>query len=152
MENEKIESKTFFRNYGIFITILLVIFVVLIYSIKISRNSWQNNLQTTVQNVLSEKYDDEWTVGDFVKIYNPLGTNAACYKIKNKDGINGKAVIIRIATYYGPVSAVYTSTGEKEITFVGFSSLHGKIADTMMNNKADKKIQYWQDKIPDIIK
>lgn len=151
MEKENNKSSSVLKSYGILILMLLLIFTVLVYFISISRKSWESGLKTCVENVLEEKYGNEWTVGDFVQIDNPIAVNAACYRIKNSEGINGRAVIIKIATYYGPVSAVYISTGES-VSFVGFSSLHGRIAETMMSNKKDKKILYWQDKIPQIIK
>ena len=151
MENENVKSGSILKSYGILILVLLLIFTVLIYLISISKKSWEAGLRTCVEKVLNEKYGDEWTVGEFVEIENPIAINSACYKIKNSEGVNGRAVIIKIATYYGPASAVYISTGEN-VSFVGFSSLHGRIAETMLSNKKDKKILYWQDKIPQIIK
>lgn len=149
--NQNISYKDFFKRYGIFLLILVVIFGILIYSIFLSQRSWTQNLKNSVQVVLEERDPNTWTVENNVKIKNPFTMNAACYEVRNrKSGTLYKAVIIRIQTLYGPIPAVFM-LDDDSVYFVGYSSLHGVIASQLENNKTSKRIEYWIHKIPAII-
>lgn len=151
MEN-KFNYKKFFINYGILIAIIGFIFLVMIYTVKLSRKSWQNNLKVCVEKVLEENYPDTWNVGQFVFINNPLSLSAACYEISNKKtGGKSSAVIIRDTSFYGPVSVVFICDENLNVEFAGYSSLHGRIEQQLLNKKSDKRLEYWQNKIPEII-
>ena len=54
MKNE-ITNKEFFARYGIFVAIIVVLFGILIYPIKISQKSWINNLRSNIEFVLDER-------------------------------------------------------------------------------------------------
>lgn len=151
---QEISNKQFFKNYAFFIIILLVVFSILSYFIFAARKSWNKNLAVTVQKVLEEKETARWKVGDNIQITKPITVNCAAYEILDtSDNITKYAVIIRIITYYGPVPAVYVYNPEtKKTDFIGYASLHGRIRTQIMNNKSDKKREYWQEKIPEIIK
>ena len=62
-----------------------------------------------------------------------------------------KAIILRIQTLYGPLPAVFIMDKEKNVQFVGFSSVHGIVAEQLINNSNSKRINYWKKKIPDIL-
>lgn len=144
--------KTFFINYGIFVAILVILFGVLLYPIKLAQKSWQRNLKFNVEFVLDEKEPNSWTVENSVKIKNPFCLNAACYDVRNrKSGELYKAIIIRVQTFYGPLPAVFTVDKNNNIEFVGYSSLHGRISEQLTSNKTNKRINYWKQKIPAII-
>jgi len=151
MKNDN-SYKTFFINYGILVAILVVIFGILIYPIFVAKKAWQKNLKANVEFILDEKEPNSWTVGNSVKINNPFALNAACYEVRNrKSGDTYKAIIIRIQTYYGPLPAVFTLDKENNVTFVGYSSLHGRISEQLLSNKTNKRINYWKSRIPTII-
>lgn len=144
-------NKDFSKSFGFLLLITVLIFTILIYSIKISRNSWETKLVTSVQKVLEEKFPSEYTVGNFVELENPISSNAAVYQIKNNSsGEFAYAVIVRIATFYGPYSAVYIYEND-ESSFVGLCSLHGRIAQQFTDETSDKRIKYWKNKIPEIL-
>ena len=157
--------KTFFKNYGILCGIIVTVFVVMFYSVKLSRKSWNENLKKSVETVLEEKLPEEWFVGNAIHLKNNLSSNAAAYQIRNKkDFTDAIAVIIRTQTFYGPIPAVYiyqNQNGEvqnnsqnsfqNEVVFVGYSSVHGIVERQLMFACTDKRIQYWQQKIPAII-
>lgn len=144
--------KTFFKNYGILSAIIVTVFVVLFYSVKLSRNSWNENLKKSVETVLEEKLPGEWFVGNSIQLKNNLSSNAAAYQIRNKkDFTDSTAVIIRTQTFYGPLPAVYICDSQNQVEFVGYASVHGIIGRQLTFAGVDKRIQYWQQKIPNII-
>lgn len=150
---QKFTYKTFLLHYFIFILITAVIFGILIYSVKVSQNIWDNTLRKSVQLVLDETDPEIWTVETPVRIKNPLVTSAACYDTKNKkNGEYYKAVILRIQTLYGPVSGVFIMDKDGAVDFKGFSAIHGRIAELLKKNTFSKRIDYWKLRIPDMIK
>ncbi len=153
METEKPFSyKNFFKNYGLFLAIIAVLFLILFYSIYISRKPWQKYLKTKVEQVLDENEPNGWAVGNYIQIDNPFSLNAACFEARyRKTGEVYSVIILRIQTFYGPVSAVFTLDKNNDVKFVGYSSLHGRIAKLLQNTTADKRLDYWEKKIPDIL-
>lgn len=143
--------KQFFRNYGIVAAFLILTFVILIYSVKLTNKSWYVGLRSSVERVLNEK-EDLWIVGDSIEITSPMTTNAAAYNIMNKQTKEvNEAVIVRVTTLYGPVSCVFMCNENNEVSFAGFSSLHGRIALQFKDKSFDQRIDYWQKKIPSIL-
>lgn len=147
-----ISYKTFFKNYGIFVAILTVIFGITIYTVKVSQKFWQKNLKISIENVLNETEPDTWVIGNFNPILNPLSQNAACYDVRNKkNGENYKAVLLRVQTFYGPLPAVFIIDNNNVVTLKGYSSLHGRVFNQIKNINANKRINYWKEKLPEII-
>lgn len=149
---QNISYKDFFKRYGIFVAFLAIIFGIVIYTVKLSQNSWNKNLRTSVIKVLNEKKPDNWTIEGNVEIKNPFTLNAACYDVKSaENGELYKAFIIRTQTLYGPLPAVFLLDNNNKVEFVGYSSLHGVVETQLMANKNSKRIEYWIHKIPDIV-
>lgn len=143
--------KQYFRNYAIATALLLAAFLILIYSVKLSRNSWVNGLRASVEKVLNEN-GDVWLVGDTIEISSPMTTNAAAYNIINKQTKEvSEAVILRVTTLYGPLACVFTCDENNNVEFAGFSSLHGRIATQFRDKSFDQRIEYWQRKVPSIL-
>lgn len=150
--NDKNFYKNFFKNYGILSAIIISVFVLLFYSVKLSRKSWNENLRKSVELVLEEKNPGEWTVGAFKKIDNNLSLNAAAYCVTNvKTTETCYAVIVRVATFYGPIPAVFICDSENNVSFIGYSSVHGVIERQLMITSLDHRVRHWQEKIPYIL-
>lgn len=151
---QEISNKKFFKNYAFFILILLVIFSVLLYFIYAARKSWTKNLAVTVQTVLDETESGRWKVGNNITVSKPVTVNCCAYELNDKKSKDEQAVIIiRVLSYYGPISAVYIyNNNDSKAEFIGYSSLHGRIKNQLMSNKSDKRREYWQEKIPEILK
>ena len=145
-----ISNKKFFKNYGIFLLILIVSFLTLIYMVYLSKGFWRDNLQDSVETVLEEKQPGTWIMGDFIELKNPMATNAAAYNVVDKNGNEAKAVILRIITFYGPVSGVYIMHSESDVEFIGFCSIHGRIAYQLGDGKNDIRVEYWAKRIPEL--
>lgn len=151
--NDKINSKTFMRNYGIFLLVLIVIFAAIIFSTKAANQSWKTGLKTSIVNLLNEVEPDTWTVGEYVNINNTMGTNSAFYRCKSSNNDESYlACIIRVSTFYGPMPAVFIVDSNKNVTFKSFTSLHGRIGEMLNGNYSDKRITYWINFIPELIK
>ncbi len=152
MNDPKIDSKESLRIYGIFIAILAVFFMSAAGLARLSRSAWENGLRSSVKDVLDERFPGEWTVGRFLKISSPFATSAACYEIQNRgNGESCVAVIVRTATLYGPVPAVFISGGSGRVEFAGFSGVHGRVRRMLEDQKADIRINYWKRRVPAII-
>lgn len=150
--NKYISYKSFFTNYGIFIAILTVLFGILIYPIKLSQTAWQNNLKKSVETTLEEQFPNTWTVENNIKIKNTFQLNSACYEARNrKDGNVYKVLILRVQSYYGPLPAVFLIDKNNAVEFIGFTSLHGRILQQINTNTTNSRINYWKNKIPEII-
>lgn len=145
----QIESKEFFKKFGILTGIIFLLAIILIYSIFISKKSWNTNLKLSITNVLNEYEPDVWEVGDLYPLENTIIANSNCYSLKNKNNssIEYKVMIIRILTFYGPLPAVYIIDENNKVTFAGISSLHGRINKQLTSNKYNKNIDYWKNVI-----
>lgn len=149
---ENFSYKKFFINFGIFVGFIVVTFVILIYSVRLSKKSWQKNLKVSIENVLDEKEANTWTVGNFIQINNSFSLSAACYEAQNRrTGEVSKVLILRVYTYYGPLPAVFLIDKDKEVQFVGYSSVHGRVALQLTNKLSDKRIEFWKKKILEIL-
>lgn len=154
MEQENTFSyKNFFKNYGFFLAIIAVVFLIVFYSVFFARKPWQKYLKIQVENVLELNEPNSWTVGNFQRIDNPFCMNAACYEARyTKTGDVYTAMILRIQTFYGPISAVFTVNKNNEVEFIGYPSVHGRIESLLLSSSSDKKLDYWKKRIPEIIK
>ena len=144
-------TKVFFIHYGIFFAFILLVSAVLVYTIYVSRASWFKNLKTACETVLEESEPGEWTLGETVELKNPAKTATVCYEAHNSSGENAFAVIKRIQTFYGPLTAVFVCTEDKEVSLKGFVSLHGRIKVQLESFKNNKRITYYAERIPEII-
>ena len=142
---------SFFKNYGILLGFLAVILGILLYFTTVSQKSWVNNLRNSVNSVLNEKEVDSWVLGNYYKIKSPVSQNVVCYDARNKkNGEMYKTVMIKIQTFYGPLPAVFV-VKDNEVNFMGYATLHGRVYNQIINNKSNKRINYWKAKIPEIL-
>ena len=135
------------------ILIASAVFGILIYVIKVSQKSWDKNLKAAVEYTLAESEPDTWEIGKSIRIANPLSAGAACYDARNKkSGETGKAIIIRIQTFYGPHCGVFIVQNDGKIDFKGYSSLHGRVAVQLKNSYTGRRVEYWSKRIVEMLK
>ena len=150
---ENFSYKKFFIDFGILVLLISISFLLIIYSVKLSRKSWQSNLKVSVEKVLDEYDANNWTVGKFIPLNNPFSLSAACYQAQyRKTGDIYKAIILRIETYYGPLPAVFIVSEDNEVEFAGYSSIHGRVLTQLTNKPSDKRIDFWKEKVIEILK
>jgi hypothetical protein len=154
MEYESSQNfyKKFFIKYGILMAFFAVFFFIAVYSSIISRKAWQNNLKDCIGTVLESKYPNEWTLEKSVKINSTFSMNAICYEARNrKTGEVSKVITIRAATFYGPLPLVFLVSSDNNVTFVGYTSVHGKIASQIENLSYSVRVSYWQKRVLEIL-
>lgn len=141
------------KVFGVFIGLCFLVVLVMIPATYLTESVWQRKLRQEVYNVLEENSPEHWSVGDYIPLNTSLSQSAACFEIISKNKEINYAVIIRAQTLYGPFPVVFTYSNTDGAKFAGFSSLHGRVANILINsNKTDSKILYWQNKIPAILK
>lgn len=146
------DSKEFFIKYGILSGIMAVILLLLIYTTIISHSSWDNNLKYSCEKVLEENESGTWSVGSPIDIKNPVQLKSGCYGARNrKNGEMFYVYITRVPTFYGPLGAVFTCSLDGEVTFQGYSSLHGRILSQINNSKYDIRLKGIMERIPEIV-
>ena len=86
-------------------------------------------------------------------VANPLSAGSACYDARNKkSGENGKAVIIRVQTFYGPHCGVFLVLGNDKVEFKGYSSLHGRVSQQLKTSYSSRRVEYWSRRIKEMLK
>ena len=81
-----------------------------------------------------------------------MSTSAACYEVRNREsGEISYACVARVTTYFGPVNSVFLCTTDGDVSFVGISSVHGRIKNQIENSLDSKKLEYFAERIPQII-
>ena len=147
-----INYKEFFIKYGILSGILAGILLFLIYTTLISHSSWNNNLKYSCEKVLEENESGVWSVGYPIELKSPVSMKSGCFGARNHT--NGEmyyVYITRVPTFYGPLGAVFTCPLDGQVTFKGYSSLHGRILTQINNSKYDIRLKQIMDRIPDIV-
>lgn len=150
---QQISYKNFFINYAVFALIVVLVFGILTYLSTISQKAWDKNLKAAVVYALEEFEPDTWEIGSTIRIENPLSSGSACYEAHNKkSGENCKAVIIRLQTFYGPQCGIYIIGSQNNISFKGYSSLHGRVARQLTNSTSGRRVEYWNNRIEEMLK
>ena len=150
---QQISYKNFFINYAVFILCAAFVFGILAYISTVSQKAWDKNLKAAVVSSMEEFEPDTWEIGSSIKFENPLSSSAACFEAHNKkSGENCKAVIIRLQTFYGPQCGIYIIGSQNDISFKGYSSLHGRVANQLKNSFSGRRIEYWNNRIEEMLK
>lgn len=148
---DKEYQKKFWRIFGCFIGILVFFSAILAGMIKLSEKKWNSGLKESVQSVLDEKNPDLWIVGNSVPLNSPFSTSAGLFELRNKESAEKyHAVIIRTATLYGHMPAVFICGG-KGTEFAGYAAVHGRVKNLLEENYADSSVSYWLERIPNIL-
>ena len=129
-----------------------VFFFIAIYSSILSRKAWQNNLKGCIESVLEAKFPGELDLEKTIILKNTFSMNSICYEARNrKTGELSKVVTIRGATFYGPFPLVFLVSADNNVSFVGYASLHGRIASQIGNKNFSIRINYWQKRVLEIL-
>ena len=149
----KINTKEFLKNYGILLLILVLFFSIVIYLAKISDKPYKDGLKKSIEKVLMNDTTNQWKLGDYNNLKSSISLNAFCYDCTNLTKEEAcKAVIVRVSSFYGPISVVYICDSNNVVEVKGISSFSGKISKQFNNLASDKRIKYWQEKIPELLK
>ena len=153
METDTITTKEFWWEFGIFIGIIFFFFMSLFGLIRLSQKSWDEGLKVSIQSVLTEKTTEKWILGKKIYLNSPMSSSAALYELRKQDSVEKNyAIIIRSATLYGHIPAVYIYNKNDGVKFIGYSSVTGKIRKLLDQGMSDSSISQWTRRIPDIVK
>ena len=149
---QKIDTKDFFKNYAIFLGILVVLFSILIGMTRLSSKKWTEGLKVSVQAVLDEKEPQTWIVGQNLKIKSAFSTSAAVYELNCKnDAERYYAVTLRVVTFFGPMPTVFVYSKNKCCHFKGYYAVKGRVKKILENTPNDTRIAYWSEKVRNIV-
>ena len=127
---------------GIFTGIVLFFFLALALFVFLGKKSWENGLRSAAQDVLNSK---EYTVGKFIPIDNSFNVSAARYELfkGNEPSRKLKAVVLRVASYWGPLPAVFVCDDAKA-EFMGIAYMKSSVSKALEAEKEDKQMLYWE--------
>lgn len=127
---------------GIFTGAILIFFLILSLFSFLSRKNWERGLRAAVEQVLSP---EEYQCGNAVKINSTFNVSAACFELatKKQSSKNSYALIIRIASYLGPLPAVFICQDGKT-EFKGIAYLNSSMARAFEDGKNDQQNLYWK--------
>lgn len=151
------DSKKLALNFAFFISVVIILFGLLVLMIFATRNTWDKRLQKRVVQTIDRLYPGEYVAGDKVSLQGPYSTSIAAYELipvsnQSQDSVYG--VIIRIASLYGPLPAVYkysTATGSEFIGFSVFDSHVGKEAAITESLRNSVQVLRWKKRIPKLL-
>ncbi|MBP5175492.1 MAG: hypothetical protein ILP07_06245 [Treponema sp.] len=141
-------NRTRLIRIGIFSAVVVVLFGVLVLFNYISRGAWKNGLREQVNVVLGEN-DLKMEAGAMAVPYS-YGSSSAIFAVKGQENLY--AVVVRIATFFGPQAGVFTYTeGDETADFVAFANVDGQMAVSITELSKNAQIQYWKRKIPKLV-
>lgn len=144
-------------NLAFFLSVVIVLFGLLVLMVFASKNTWNSRLQKRVVQTIDRLYPGEYVAGNKVVLQGPYSTSVAAYElVPVSSQINGSVygVIIRIATLYGPLPAVYrysTINGVEFIGFAVFDSHLGKEAAITESLRNSIQVLRWEKRIPKLL-
>ena len=151
--NTKTQKNTMLIKYLYFLGILVVITAILVSFTLLSRKTWQSGLKEQVAQVLQQsKKDTSYTIDDGIDIKTAFSTIGIVFTVKEKGSKTSEyAVLLRVATLYGPLPALFLYTPENEVKFVTFITFGGKAEQQIENISKYSQIAYWSKKVPSIV-
>lgn len=153
MMNNYFNSKIFWQKFGISIGLLTFLFSTLFLLSFFSRKSCESGLKTAVETILEEKEDVQWIVGKKVYLNSPIESRAALFELREKNSVEKNyVIIIRIATLFGHMPAVYIYNKNTGARFVGYTGVKGKVRRILDRTYTDSSMTYWTERIPTIVK
>ena len=126
---------------GAFTGIILFFFLILALFSVLGKKNWENGLRLAVQSVLPP---EEYSCGNLLPIDSSFSVSAACFELSKKNEPSKKplAVILRIASYWGPLPTVFVCLDGKA-EFKGVAYMNNSIARALEETKNDRQTAYW---------
>jgi hypothetical protein len=144
-------NKTRLIRFGIFSLVVLVLFGILSLFNFLTRSKWEKGLRLQVQTVL-DAHGETCSVGEILKLHTGLTAGCAVYELSGGERDGCHAVIIRVATFYGPMPAVYIYDSKKEqCDFIAFATLEGRAKTAIESLSKPSQVSYWARRIPKIM-
>ena len=133
-------SKKMLFQAGVFTGSVLFLFLFLALFSILGRRNWERGLRAAVEQVLPQS---EFTCGKILKIDSNYSVSAACFELYGQGGQKARAVILRAASYWGPIPAVFVCKDGKA-EFKGAAYMNSSISKALDNEKNDKAALHWK--------
>lgn len=127
---------------GVFTGIILFFFLALALFSVLAKKNWEKGLRAAVEDVLPTS---EWSCGKLLPIDSSFNVSAACFELskKNEPSKKCRALVLRAASYWGPLPAVFVcQDGKAEL--MGIAYMKSSISRAVFDEKDDRQTIYWQ--------
>lgn len=153
MNESCLSSKVFWQKFGITVSLIFFLVGTLFLMNFLSRKFFNAGIKISVENLLREKEDVEWIIGNPVYLNSTFDSRACLFEMREKNNVEKNYVlVIRVATLFGHMPAVFIYNKQTGTRFVGYASVKGKVRRLLDKACTDSSMNYWADKVPQIIK
>lgn len=153
MKENYLSSKVFWQKFGICAGLIFFLFGTLFLMTFFSRNAWYKGLKVQIESLLQEKEETEWVIGKPVYLNSTFDSRACLFEMREKNNVEKNyVIIIRIATLFGHMPAVFIYNKNNGTRFIGYCSVKGKVRRLLDRAYTDSSMTYWSDRVPEIIK
>ncbi|MBO5123731.1 MAG: hypothetical protein J6C11_01255 [Spirochaetaceae bacterium] len=151
------ETKKLAINLGFFLAVMLLLFSLLALMVFCAKDTWDKRLQKRVAQTIERLYPGEYVAGNKVPLQGPHATSMAAYELvpvssQTTGPVYG--VIVRVATLFGPLPAVFRYTPQVGTEFIGFAvfdSHLGKEAAITESLRNSMQVARWKKRIPRLL-
>jgi hypothetical protein len=143
--------KSLLKLYGCVFAGFLLTGVALSFVCAAAQKSWGGGLARQAANL----FGDEFAVGERVAFSSAFGTTGAAFSLKTPQGdaVAGRyAVIMRVATLYGPAVCVFLCGTDGYVEFKGTAGIQESLAPQFNSPVVRSQIAYWERRMPGIVK
>lgn len=152
------DVKKFLTEYGLFLSFLVVFFIVIFFMCFLSKNFWSRGIEKQLESFLNKSYPEKYQVKENIIVNSPFSVSMAAYELNSINEKNQQedsiAVVIKITTMYGPLPGVYEYKSSGEVDFLGIIGFDGKSKkENSILDGLKKSIQIlrWKERIPDLL-
>jgi hypothetical protein len=139
------------KLYGCVFAGFLLSLAALAFVCTAAQKSWTEGLALRTAALLG----GEFVVGGRVPFSSAFGTTGAAFALETSDGdavADRYAVIMRVATFYGPAACVFLCGTDGFVEFKGTSGVQESIASQFDSPVVRSQIAFWERRMPGIVK
>lgn len=140
------------RNYGILVGVLIVMILIMVLMSLLSRNSWNLGLEDALDEKLEQVSPGTYQIQQNYPLRTGFGTSAIAFELSQTNKKNASyAVVIRIATLYGPYPAVFICEADSTVDFIGFLNVQPAFEKHLTALSINSSISSWKKRVPSLL-
>ena len=150
-EQKQIYKRLFIRA-GILSGIFCVIFGLLVVFSVMASKSWRLSVRDSLLLHLNADGNQTYEVGDPIHISSSISYNCVLYPLSAKGTPKDYdyAAVVRIASIYGPLPAVYLCRGNN-VEFGGFLGMEESVSKKISLSVEHSQVKFWGNKVVNIL-
>jgi hypothetical protein len=146
----KNQLKRLLKLYGCVFAAFFVSAVALAFICAAAQKPWKAGLGRQTAELFQEK-GIKLLVGDSVPFASALGVSGAAFSLSTPEGAPaGEAVILRVATLYGPVPCVFVRGADGNVEFAGAAGVQKSLLPQFESPALVSRLSYWKRRVSDI--